>query len=617
MRSPFRRWLGLACLLFCLLEVEIDAQSSATETSNRSNGDVFFHRIRVFDGFEVIPETNLQVRQGVITGLDPQLEPVEGSEVIEGQGLTLLPGLIDCHTHIQSEEDLRQALFFGVTTELDMMSIPRFLKGLRGSKRNGAGERLADFRSAGAAVTVAKGHGTQFGFSVPLLKQAEDAADFVAARIQEGSDYIKLIYDDGEPLGIHFETLDVAMLQQAIVATHAHQKLAVAHIASLEKARQVIEADGDGFVHLFAEQEATTEFLQLAKSRGVFVVPTAVVISNACGQNQSAMVMEDSRLANSLGLIEKTSLQRNFAVRQGNRSRWEILRKNIQLLHESGVPILAGTDAPNPGTAHGVSLHHELEILTGAGLSPKEALRGATGLAAQAFELTDRGHLAIGKRADLLLVQGDPLTSIRDTRQIHSVWIEGERVHREQRLESLARARGQRQAALNGPRTMLSDFESSETKTPFGLGWSVSTDALAGGTSQATLGFADTGAAMTNRSLLVKGNVSNKRSAYAGAMFMPGTAAFQPADLSRYLAVEFWVRGTKGPFQAMLFTKRKGFQPATQSFEVDDQWQHVALRLIDFDDTDATDVIGFWLGATTAGDFELQVDEVEWIEAKP
>jgi imidazolonepropionase-like amidohydrolase len=93
-------------------------------------------------------------------------------------------------------------------------------------------------------------------------------------------------------------------------------------------------------------------------------------------------------------------------------------------------PLLAGTDAPNGGTAFGASLHRELELLVAAGLSPIEALRAATSAPAAAFGLRDRGRLAHGLRADVVVVEGDPTTEIRETRSIRAIYKRGVRIDR-------------------------------------------------------------------------------------------------------------------------------------------------------------------------------------------
>jgi imidazolonepropionase-like amidohydrolase len=108
-------------------------------------------------------------------------------------------------------------------------------------------------------------------------------------------------------------------------------------------------------------------------------------------------------------------------------------RASVRRLHEAGVPILAGSDAnADPATPfsppHGESLHTELGLLVDAGLTPVEALRAATSRAADAFGLTDRGAVEPGRRADLVLVDGDPTTDIRAAQRIKHVWAGGVRV---------------------------------------------------------------------------------------------------------------------------------------------------------------------------------------------
>ena len=94
----------------------------------------------------------------------------------------------------------------------------------------------------------------------------------------------------------------------------------------------------------------------------------------------------------------------------------------IPPLAAAHVPILAGTDLGNPGTAAGASLHGELEYLVEAGLTPVQALIAATSAPADSFRLTDRGRIAPGLRADLLLVDGDPSTDVLATRNILAIW---------------------------------------------------------------------------------------------------------------------------------------------------------------------------------------------------
>lgn len=104
--------------------------------------------------------------------------------------------------------------------------------------------------------------------------------------------------------------------------------------------------------------------------------------------------------------------------------------KNLVDLHHAGVDLLVGTDVSFPiptlgGLANGVSVHHEMQLLVEAGLLPIQALRAATSLPAKRFSLDDRGIIAIGKRADLLLVKGNPTTNISDSLSMMAVWKAG------------------------------------------------------------------------------------------------------------------------------------------------------------------------------------------------
>ncbi len=104
--------------------------------------------------------------------------------------------------------------------------------------------------------------------------------------------------------------------------------------------------------------------------------------------------------------------------------------KAVSGLVEARVTILVGTDVSAGTTYHGVSVHRELELLVQAGLKPIDALAAATSNVARAYGTDDRGAIAPGKRADLLLVRGDPTQDITATRDIISVWRNGVRFDR-------------------------------------------------------------------------------------------------------------------------------------------------------------------------------------------
>src|SRR5262249_40263240 len=103
----------------------------------------------------------------------------------------------------------------------------------------------------------------------------------------------------------------------------------------------------------------------------------------------------------------------------------------VRNLHDVGVKLLVGTDAASIlPTAHGISVHRELELLSQVGLSPSEILAAATASSAEAFRMMDRGRLVAGRRADMLLVRGDPTSDLLAVRDIIRIWKAGVEVDR-------------------------------------------------------------------------------------------------------------------------------------------------------------------------------------------
>ena len=155
-----------------------------------------FQHVRICDGARVLPADTVVVQESTIVAVGSDLAIPADAIIIDGTGQTLLPGLIDAHTHTFGTT-LQQALIFGVTTELDMLTDWQLAKRLKAQQAAGEGGDMADLRSAGTAVTAPGGHGTEFGLSIPTINGPDEAQEFVDARIAEGSDYIKIMYEGG------------------------------------------------------------------------------------------------------------------------------------------------------------------------------------------------------------------------------------------------------------------------------------------------------------------------------------------------------------------------------------------------------------------------------------
>jgi imidazolonepropionase-like amidohydrolase len=598
----------------CLVgSASLHAQSATQATSSA----FVIRHARVFDGEHTLPNADVLVEDGRIKAVGANLKVPAATREVDGSGDTLLPGLIDSHTHVW-DDALKQALIFGVTTELDMFSDIKSDIEFRQEEAAGKNLDAADLRTAGTLVTVEKGHGTEYGLKIPVLSSAADAQSFVDARIAEGSDYIKIIYDDGSAYGISFPTLSKEELAAVVAAAHKRRKLAVVHIGSQAGARDAIEAGADGLAHTFEDSPPAADFAEMVKSRHAFVVATLTVNESVYGKASGASLVTDAELSPYIDAAAAANLNRAFPLHQGSKLNFAYALASVTALHNARVPVLAGTDAPNPGTAHGVSIHRELELLVQAGLTPEEALAAATSLPARTFGLTDRGRIAPGLRADLLLVKGDPTKSVTDTRAIVSVWktgVEDDRASFRAAIEKekAAAARQQASPAPAGSESgLISDFEDGTTKTNFGAGWSISTDAIAGGKSAAEMKVADGGANASKHSLQIAGTVSNAFAyPWAGVMFSPGPAPFAPANLSAKKSIHFWARGDGRSYRVMVFTGSGGRIPATKNFSVTADWKEFTIPLSDFNGTDGHDLMAILFASSTdVGAFSFQIDDV-------
>jgi imidazolonepropionase-like amidohydrolase len=574
---------------------------------------VLFRAVRVFDGERVHARQDVLVRDGRIAAMGTSLAAPAGAQVVDGAGRTLLPGLIDAHTHVFGDA-LEQALVLGVTTELDMFTDHRLAATLRAEQRAGNVAGRADLFSAGTLVTAPGGHGTEYGMTIPTITSADSARAFVAARLAEGSDWIKIVVDDGRAYGMRTPTIDSAIVRATVAAARARGKLALVHVGTRADARMAIGAGASGLVHLFVDSAPAPTFGAEVKRRGAFVIPTLTVLRSITGTSAGQPLLADARIAPYLGAAARHGLAQAFPRRPGQPPvSYDAAVATVRQLEAAGVPILAGTDAANPGTGHGASIHGELSLLVEAGLTPVEALAAATSVPARAFALADRGRIATGLRADLVLVEGDPTADIAATRAIVGVWKGGVAVDRDAfaraivTADSAARALGERAVASG----LVSDFEAGTPASAFGAGWMITTDAMAGGRSVATMTVDAGGAAGSARALHVRGTVApGLPYAWSGVMFTPGAQPMAPVDLSTSRGLRFWAKGDGRTYQVMLFLQSKGMQPVSRTFVAGAEWAEHVFPFADFG-SDGRDVMGVVVAAgPQSGEFVLRLDEV-------
>ncbi len=618
-RNSVVEWLVVAGLLATVLlalwlqpdparsaraDVPATTTAPAAAAAAPASRDFSIVGARVFDGEHDLGEVDVVVRAGRIVAVGKNAAGGSDRSAVDGSGKTLLPGMIDAHVHAWGDAQ-REMLRFGVTSGFDMHGPEDRLAVLQAAREGMDPIGEADLWAAGYAVTVPGGHGTQYGFAVPTVAADTDIAGFVRARVAEGADYIKLIVEDLSAFDgdTRLPTLTETQVRALVRAAHAEGRIAVAHVSSLASARMAVDAGVDGLMHVFVDREVDQPFLDAARGHAVFVVPTLVVEAGVAGSTEAAALGDDPLIRPFLDVQQQATLAARFGAAQPELFARAL--DNVRRLHAAGVPILAGSDAPNPGTAHGASLHAELGLLVRAGLSPREALAAATSLPARHFGVAERGRIAPGMRADLLLVEGNPLADIDDTRRIVRVWKNGVPVSRE--VTAAAEA-----AEAPPATTLVGDFE-RDLSAAFGQ-WQPTTDVRAGGSSQVELRRVEGGGAGSSGALGIRGEVRKDFPfPWAGAAFFPGSEPMRAMDLSARSELVFLTRGDGRRYRVMLLSgpSMQGM-PSEQNFVAGPEWKEVRLPLTGFPGGDPARLRALIFAAgQPLGAFEFAIDQVE------
>ncbi|MHC5012554.1 MAG: amidohydrolase family protein, partial [Planctomycetota bacterium] len=578
-----------------------------------------FRDVRLFDGTGVHERTTVVVSDGRIVTVSPDSEIPTGAMVVDGRGHTLLPGLIDAHGHFGGfAPTLEQALIFGVTTSLDMWADPEQVAERRAEQRSTGVHGRSDVFSAGTLVTAPGSRHARMLRIPATITAPEQAERFVSDRVAEGSDFIKIVYDaygadpnwtDTTSVRGSSPSIDRPTLAAVIDAAHARDRLAVVHVLNLRSARDALEAGADGLVHVFVDEPADPDFAALAAERGLFVVPTLVI---AAPSPERSELLDEPLITDYVAPGRLTPLRQwRLAIWDAREAERRVQRAaaTVRTLHGQGVPILAGTDPPNPGSTYGVSIHEELVRLVGAGLTPTEALVAATSAPARAFGLTDRGRVAPGLRADLVLVRGDPTMDIRSSRAIAGVWKLGVRVDREAYAAASAPERNAWRALQAPGVSPISDFEGDSDRPTSVVGrWGGMTDASWGGSSTATHRIVEEGAEGSRKSLLITGTtVANGDSTLAGPIYR----LWGGLDLSAKSALVFRAKGQGGDFRVVAIGADPSVGIAVHTFSVGAGWTEVVVPLSGLAPVYPRPLLGFvFTGPRAGGDFTLQIDDV-------
>ncbi|KIW17218.1 hypothetical protein PV08_04409 [Exophiala spinifera] len=397
--------------------------------------------VRIFDGDNVLEDADVIVKDGIIEQVGPDLNPGDLPS-ISTPGYTLLPGLIDAHCHPDRElRLLEQSFRFGITTIMDMHNVHENAVQLKRWAQ--ARKDVPDVKSCHYAATIKGGWPAWVEMKLPGIEpgrfdnypnvNSEEAAEAYIQKAVEGKyDYIKLMHEDGRALGIAEGQIEkpTEAVQEAVVrAAHKRGLKVVGHALSLEDTREILRAGVDGLAHTFFDEPMTPEIIELHRRNNVWVNPTLACAGALTGESLDIFKQfsEDDRVKNKLstGDIE---LMHHCLHLKAPGAKWEYAIDSVRQLRAAGTDIICGSDAAAgaPGSVFGANLHIEMYLLVmKAGLPAQEVLRGATSLTADLFGWNDRGRIAEGLKADLLLVEGNPLSNITDTLNIRAIWRDG------------------------------------------------------------------------------------------------------------------------------------------------------------------------------------------------
>ena len=366
-------------------------------------------------GGAIIDNAAFLVENGKFTqvGRAGQLKAPAGANRVSLQGMTVMPAIVDTHTHMPTTREalvaaLQAKASFGVTA---VMSLGTDAGDVAFTVRNEVIPGAARLRTAGRGITRPEPGRTDVPYWINTEDEARKAVQELAAR---KVDIVKLWVDDRDG---KYQKLTPPLYGAAIDEAHKHKLRATAHIFSLDDAKGLLKAGLDAFAHSVRDRDIDDEFVAMMKAR-----PNVVLVPNLPDRG---VAVDMSWLSGLVPADELKKIQAGAIDRPDAQKAYGIQARNLAKLSAAGVKIALGTDG-------GIAWSHHVEMadMVAAGMTPAQVIVASTRNAAEFMRLTDAGTIENGKSADFLVLTANPLDDITNTRKISAVYVRGATVNR-------------------------------------------------------------------------------------------------------------------------------------------------------------------------------------------